>query len=240
MVTDETKMFNFEFLDKYKKFIKIFTTSLPSIFVAQNIRTLACAESVFDYAITSDVDMFPISTRIFDQILNDMRNKDNAIVIARDVLSAGQYPICYTIAKPKIWKKLTNDSTNANSIEQKLEKIYKKYIDTEQYVGEHGGNFWFVDQQFLYDSIESYIKSGGLVFKFNDSQTMHRRLDREDHKIPYNWFQLPLLFTSHFTDYHVHHPVSKNIRFIKLVLVIQKIKRFMSKIVSKQPFNFEI
>jgi hypothetical protein len=44
------------------------------------------------------------------------------------------------------------------------------------------------------------------------------------HPFPINWFLLPLVACGFFSDYHVHHPVRNNKRFIRTVFKILKIR----------------
>lgn len=222
-----------KFKKKYEQYVKYHLTELPTTFVSQNIRALACSTSEYDFSITSDIDMFPLSTRVFDHIISELRFKSDSIAIARDVLSDEQFPICYTIASPKIWKQVFGNKIDFNNLNSELDKIFKKYIGKCEYTGHHGGDFWYVDQMHLFRQIYKFDSSFEKVLRFQDDVTKHNRLDREDHRFPVNWFNLPKLALGNFTDYHVHHPVSKNIKYIRVVLSIQKFKHFISHFLKK-------
>jgi hypothetical protein len=95
----------------------------------------------------------------------------------------------------------------------------------------HGAKGWFTDQEFLFRQVEKFKDRGGMVRKFSDSQTKHRRLDRIFTPAPLNWLIVPLVFFGALTDYHVHHPVRKFTQYISTVhWCLQSGAKFRKKI----------
>ena len=199
---------------------------ISSVFTSQFIRILKPSLETSDFVITTDVDMFPLSPKIFLKATRALIDGAE-IVICRDVLAHGQYPICYTIASPDTWNRV-NKVSIADDIDTKLAEVFEATSATGNYQGIHGGSGWFVDQETLFINVTAFQQSGGSVRKLRDHETGHRRLDRLWHPFPINWMLLPFVLFGFFSDYHVHHPVSKNKLYIRAVFkVIELRNRFI-------------
>jgi len=212
-----------ELLD-YRNWCELYSCSeeLSSVFVSQNIRTLQPSLESSDYVITTDVDMLPLHTRVFMSAIEEILSGEE-IVICRDVLSPGQYPICYNLASPATWNKINNVNCTED-IDKKLVEVFEQISSNGDYRGQHGGSGWFTDQEILYEEINMFEKLGGRVKKLSDRDTRHRRLDRLWHPFPINWLLLPLVPFGFFSDYHVHHPIGLHKRYVKIVLSLLKFR----------------
>jgi hypothetical protein len=185
---------------------------LDPAFVSQVIRIYMAGVSEAQYAMTSDVDMLPLNPKVYEFGIQNLVNS-NDFVVLRDVLPAGEFPICYNLASAKTWNQLFINQKNS-SPQEFLNGVNRNYNADNSYSGIHGGIGWSIDQRFLYDSV---VDSGTTIQikKFTDVQTGHRRLDRIHHRFPFNWLLLPFVVFGRFSDYHVHHPIQKNVFFVR-------------------------
>ena len=193
-----------------------------SVFTSQFIRILKPSLETSDFVITTDVDMFPLTARVFLYAISEC-DSGTEVVICRDVLAQGQYPICYTMASPSTWSRV-NNVCSVEDIDNKLTEAFKVTSSIGDYQGIHGGNGWFVDQETLFAEVVAFEMQGGSVKKLNDHETGHRRLDRLWHPFPINWMLLPFVFFGFFSDYHVHHPVSANRIYIRTLFKVIKFR----------------
>jgi hypothetical protein len=193
---------------------------MPTAFVSQTARIIEAQNSVADYVMTSDIDMLPLSVS-FECALIDSRDFDpNSFFILRDVLEPGQFPICYNLAKPEVWRLLIHSYGVGSPTSKILRDILDEFGGNSAYSGLHGGSGWTIDQQTLWNLVTD--NAAGIRFeKFLDSQTRHRRLDRLHHRGLLKWLALPLVFIGFYHDYHVHHPIVANMRYVKAVLRIR-------------------
>lgn len=183
-----------------------------SSFVAQNVRSLACAFQSTELAMTSDVDMLPASSSYFDEIASRAL-ESSAFTIGRDVLPQGQVPICYNIAPPGTWSKVFRLNSEV-PIEEKLKQLWGTALERGPYSGTHGGDGWHFDQEFLYQLLAEFEKGGGRVLRLLDSATGHRRLDRS--------LKFPLLMRAEFrkvnegkySDFHIPLPAIQHRRLL--------------------------
>jgi len=190
-------------------------------FVAQNIRLFLPGSSGSTYVMTSDVDMLPGSTRMFDYGIRKLESGADFLIL-RNVLSPGQFPICYAIARPTVWQSLFGPNHKTQDSCTFLKRVAEKYDPNFSYSGIHGGEGWSIDQELLYWKATSIDPE--LLALVDDEQTKHRRLDRAHHRFPINWFVALLIPFSYYTDYHIHHPIQRNIRFIKFYLKLLRIQ----------------
>jgi hypothetical protein len=197
--------------------------TLPSAFVAQTIRLTEARKSSADWVMTSDIDMLPLDLALVNEAVTRPNSNLNAFIVARDVLDSNQYPICYNIAAPSTWAKLM---TTQNAEFWDPEKILTSYGGDNNYDGQHGGVGWTIDQEFLFSVIEK-VSSTINVIKMKDSENHHRRLDRATHFFPLNWLVLPLVLIGFYTDYHVHHPIEKQKRYLSALQHIRRIRQFL-------------
>lgn len=211
-----------ESLKPYSEYCELIHSTLPGAFVSQNIRTLYAGLVDSDLVVTSDVDMLTMNSKLVDTALSKWpSNCLNLFAVLRDVLPEGQYPICYSIASPKIWSELF-DVYTLHDVNRTLKILFEK-LNSSEYQGSHGGYGWFIDQEFLYETVTKAQSSGQItLMKLNDSQTGHKRLDRAFHRGIIKWLAIPLIINEHYSDYHVHHPVERNIRYLSALLKLKK------------------
>jgi len=186
--------------------------------VAQLARLVYAADSDKDLVMTSDIDMLPLSSHVTDFALHEMLKRTTDLAIVRDVLGIGQFPVCYTIASPEKWTDIVM-STGASHVDR-ITEIAAEFV--KAYEGSHGGPGWFTDQEFLWDRVNALENSGASVLRLADDQTGHLRLDRVLHRFPLNWLLLPFVRYGIFSDYHVHHPISRNHRFISALKTVTR------------------
>ena len=212
-----------ESLLNFSKFlILVNPLDMPTAFVSQTARIIEARNSTADYVLTSDIDMLPLNVSFESGLINSQDFEFNTFFILRDVLEAGQFPICYNLAKPEVWQMLISPY----GIDAPTSKILKDILDefggNSAYSGLHGGNGWTIDQQTLWKMVNS--NTAEIRFKkFADSQTRHRRLDRVHHRGFLKWLALPLVFIGYYHDYHIHHPIVANIKYIKIVIGIRNL-----------------
>ena len=197
---------------------------ISSTFVSQAVRILSPALEESNFVLTTDVDMLPMSDRVFQSGL-DAIHKGADFIVCRDVLTNNQYPICYNLASPEVWMRV-NGMKSIEEVFSQLSDWFAGVAENGSYRGDHGGSGWFADQERLYDLVNAFEHLGGRVVKLVDKQTKHKRLDRLFLPFPLNWLSLPLVSMGFFTDYHVHHPVRKHRRFI---MAVQKMRDSRSK-----------
>lgn len=181
--------------------IRIEEPGLSTAFTAQCVRLLAPAMMRGDLVVISDVDMFPLTSRVFDLAVNRMNESGADLCVVRDVLGRGQFPMCYIIASPRTWQRLFPDP-----MDQALRKWWQSVRETG-YEGHNGPN-WCFDQLTLYATITAAESAGALkVLRLKDHMTGHRRLDRIKHAPRLGRFMRWLVHRGAFTDYHTHFPV---------------------------------
>ena len=209
-------------LSNYAEFIDTYPTSLPSGFVAQNIRTLNASLSSTDIVITSDIDMMPLTAKAFDTGLRSLLDHPTAFVVLRNVLEPGQYPICYNLATPEVFREVTG-AEDEKSISQHLQQILDRTVTQVGYDGQHGGAGWYSDQEHLFTAVEKFREQHPhRALLFNDNATGHRRLDRAGKRGRLRWFWLGFVFFGLYTDYHVHHPVPVYRHFINAIYRVSR------------------
>lgn len=205
-------------LEAFSDHCVLFPTDIPGPFVAQNIRNYFPAIADFDVIVTSDVDMFPLTSRVIDTALSAVLEDGQNFVVARDVLPTGQFPICYSVGTADAWRALC-PARDRSEIQRALELLFANRMAGGRYDGVRGGPGWFVDQEHLYDSAAREAAAGRLnAIGLSDTETGHRRLDRDSHNGLLRWRLLLLVALGKFTDYHAHHPVSKNRLFVLALL----------------------
>ena len=210
-------------LAPYEKYLGLIDPGeFSAPFVAQNIRLFMGGSSNANLVITSDIDMLPASARFYEFAVMQASLKNNFIIV-RDVLPKGEFPICYNIASPQVWSLLFGPNKEISSPEDFLSRVTASYDPSRQYSGLHGGQGWNIDQRNLYDVVTSHSQTVHVI-KLVDSETKHRRLDRIHHRSFFKWFSVFLVPFSYYSDYHVHHPVDKNKRFINFYLFMIKLQ----------------
>lgn len=206
-----------EELEKYQEWCEVFDvgSKIPSSFASQAIRVFYPSLEEADYVVTTDVDMLPMTDRLFQVALSEI-SAGSEFVIGRDVLPKGQFPICYNLATPAIWGSINSIRSNGDVLDS-LAKLFEKVNFNGEFNSKHGGTGWFADQEELYRMVTEFELMGGKVERLNDSSTGHLRLDRLFTPFPLNWLTLAGVALGLFTDYHVHHPISNFSKFLRSV-----------------------
>lgn len=201
---------------------------VSDVFTSQFVRALYAPLVQSDLVLTTDVDMLPLSLEVFNFVLQSSTKPLSTFHICRDVLPEGQYAICYNIAAPDVWSEVTGVK-NLDDVSELLQREFRYAREKNSgYSEDHGAAGWYSDQEFLYRVIEFYEqKSKGKVLKFTDQATRHSRLDRASASFPMKWFLLLRVLFNSLTDYHVHHPVVDNKRYILAVYLAVRFKRFL-------------
>jgi hypothetical protein len=228
---------------RYESYIQLCAPAskdLDSGFLAQISRLVLPSALDADCVLTTDIDMLPLSQRLTRAGIKELGLSPDSIIVLRDVLPPGEYPICYNLGSPSTFGKLLggpkrvpkNTSPMGDPglrgavLEQFARRLLRKYAGQDGYSGIHGGAGWNIDQVFLWDQLSPHVP-GGVVKLLNDSTNGHRRLDRSKHVWPLNWLVLPLAVMGFYTDYHLHHPIWRNHRYIKILflgrLLIQRL-----------------
>lgn len=203
----------------FSEFCELYNSKLPGSFVAQNIRTMFAGLVREDLAITSDIDMLPLNTKIFDTAISKLNDsmqcyEPPTFTVIRDVLPAGQFAICYSVASPRAWRDVMNIDSKSD-MSAVLDDLFREKVDREEFISEHGGHGWFVDQEILYGNVQKAVAAKKVVLtRMSDEETGHKRLDRIYHRGIIKWLVLPLVQRSYYTDYHVHFPVQRNRKYL--------------------------
>lgn len=223
-------------LKELSRFITLYRSELDSRFVAQNIRVPIAGLSTGTFALTTDIDMFPLDPREIDRAIDFLSLKSENFIIVRDVLQENQYPICYNVARPATFKELTG-LVDLETISSELETHKEK----KDYDGRHGGTGWFSDQERLFEWVEQFESDHAeRVIRLNDSTNGHRRLDRVHFGGRLRWFQLSGVLSSRYSDYHVHHPVESYRAYIQSVRMAASVARVAKRLVQRRNKNIEI
>lgn len=208
-------------LSEYLEYLQLIDPrDLPTAFVAQTSRIVEARNSLADFVMTSDIDMLPLNVDFETSIINSNKLDSNSFLILRDVLEPGQFPICYNLAKPKVWSSLFNLYGSGESTQKILRIILDGFGGNSAYSGLHGGKGWTIDQQVLWDLVQENVRK--IQFeRFTDHESGHRRLDRIHHRGLLKWIILPFVFFGYYHDYHVHHPVDTNRKYINMVINVR-------------------
>lgn len=207
-------------LEKYSAYLTLLPAGgMSSAFSSQNIRTLATVDTIHDFVITSDIDMVPLSNKYFIGLATQARENRNSFIVGRDVLSVGQYPICYNIAGPEIWSQVIGHKLAKLSLAERLHELVLQSQSLNEYSGKKGGSGWYFDQQFLYSQVERNIDRDFLI-RLQDCQTKHKRVDRNRHKSILPLFMLPLIASGLYADYHLPRLTRVMKLFLKVLIKV--------------------
>lgn len=214
-------------LARYKPWcVEVGGVRAHSALTAQVGRLAMAAAAPGGLAMTTDIDMLPLSLHALEFAVLELQMKDCNFAIVRDVLEEGQFAMCYALAEPDVWKEVL--AIGGLDLQQALEVL----VDASPlaYSGERGGSGWFYDQELLYDRVTA-AETGGRVhlLRLRDDETGHLRLDREFHPFPVNWAMLPLAYAGFFTDYHIHHPARRNREFLAALSRVSSMSLRQSK-----------
>lgn len=203
-----------------------------SALAAQVGRLAAAAAAPGGLAVTTDIDMLPLSLHSLEFAIRELKLRDCNFAVVRDVLEEGQFAMCYALAEPSVWQEVLG----VGGLE--LQQILQVLLDESPlaYSGERGGSGWYYDQELLYKRVTAAEIGGrAQLLRLRDDETGHLRLDRELHPFPVDWALLPLVYAGFFTDYHVHHPVQSIRKFLAALSRV----RSMSLRQSKSSDKFE-
>jgi hypothetical protein len=216
-----------EELADFQKYIELVshTENLNSAYVAQCIRLFWPAFDKNNIVITTDVDMFPLSDRILKNSIKNFANI-NTFVIYRDILENDQYPICYNIASPTTWRNLMWNNQSKVKVFDFLFSELQERGGISSYAGQHGGTGWTIDQELLWKRVQ--ISDQINFVKIQKGQVFFKRLDRSRHRNLFKWLCLPLVLFNVFDDYHVHHPVEQNRKYIRAIFCALKAKNVVT------------
>jgi hypothetical protein len=209
-------------------------TGLSDVFASQFVRSLYAPLVGSDLVLTTDVDMFPLSLKVFNCILSSSPEPLSTFHVCRDVLPKGQYAICYNLASPKVWSQITGVVSIADLSNTLLSEFNKAYEQNNGYTEGHGELGWFSDQEYLFKSVDRFEQAQGRVLRFTDKVTQHSRLDRASTSFLSKWFLLLFVAFNYLTDYHVHHPVERNQSYISAVYFTVRLKRVFRKFFNRR------
>lgn len=210
-----------------KEYCVLFSSpeGLSDVYTSQFVRSVYAPLVESELVLTTDIDMLPLSLKVFEFALKSSPEPLSCFHICRDVLPAGQYAICYNLAAPSVWGQVTG----VRSLEDVSKILLREFANSHKrnngYSESHGARGWYSDQEYIYRVVDCFERdSTGKVIRFSDKDTQHSRLDRASAYFPLKWLLLPLVLLDSLTDYHVHHPVSKNRTYIFAVYCMVKAK----------------
>jgi hypothetical protein len=197
------------------------SSDIPNAFAAQITRLILPGTQEADLVMTSDIDMVPLNPLYFTTAAHLAISKDSFVVM-RKLGIPDEYPICYLMASPENWRKVINQNFDSQlSVSEITRLILRRYEETDPYSGIRGGSGWSIDQKFIFEML-SKSKVVNMIEQM-DSETGFRRLDRIHHNGIKKWLSLFLILQRSFTDYHLHLPVEKNLRFLRCALTAVKL-----------------
>jgi hypothetical protein len=212
-------------LKTYSRYLELLPPrGLNSIFVAQNCRSLLAMDADTDFSMTTDIDMIPLSNKYFEFIAAHSLKGAGAMVIGRNVLDESQYPICYNLAAPATWKIALGPEYAIANISERLLRLFDEVNGEGFYSGVHGGNGWFIDQEFIFDKFNKNLSELQII-KLSDQQTSHRRIDRIKHRGISPLLFIPLIFQGLYADYHLPRLNHLNRTILKIIKVAVKYGR---------------
>lgn len=171
-------------------------------FIAQNIRLLyPCILPSKNGIIISDMDIIPMNKSYYvDNIKSISSDK---FVCYRDIFKINQYPICFNVATPKVWRGIFKVGSIDN-INSTLKKWWKMASTKKKY---KRGYMWGFDQEILFKKIQPHKK---YFVGLKDNQTKFQRLDRIDNDITnLSSVKLKKIKRKFYSDYHMLRPLNK-------------------------------
>ena len=168
---------------------------LSEVTLSQLARFTLIPESQYDFLVTTDIDMLPLSPSPFERAIELITNSNSQFMVMRDVLPPGQYAICYNIASPFVWRELLRHYFHTNEFVEII-----KLIETNMSIISD----WYLDQKLLYAILHS--QETFEIIYLTDSDTGLNRLDRGKHAFPINWIILATGAVKKFTEYHSARP----------------------------------
>lgn len=176
---------------------------------SQVVRIVAAAFSEADFALLTDIDMLPLRPEYFSEVVEIASKTHSDFLIARDVLGPDQYPICYTIIRPRM---LLLELEKLGLVKDNLDSSLWAVLSFMK-VGELQSSLnkrlesWYSDQRLLRRLIDASEATGSIVTRLSDQVLSFKRLDRLYHNSFLSRLWSYLDKRSYFVDYHVHlHP----------------------------------
>lgn len=184
--------------------------NVSDVFISQYIRILY--PSILKYkngVLITDIDMLPINEKYFTDTIKEY--SENKFINYRDFLTNCQYPICYNIATPLIWKKINNMENIDNIIE---------HIKSKKNI------LWDTDQRYLHYLITKYNNTTKNAILLKDENTHFKRLNRCTFKKDFNIIKNKI-YKKIYCDYHAERPnIGDNFKLNnKIIDLIPKYKK---------------
>ena len=181
---------------------------MNDVLASQIFRILVAHTFESDFVMISDLDIVPLSSKYFSQILPRHARQ---FVVARDVIShENQFPMCYLVASPKLWGEVISKVNPVHEF-----STISKLAKFDKVLSFRGSLGWTFDQRYVFDKLITWSKNGGDLVRLTDSHTRHRRLDR----VIWPKILIPILVLNRdYTDYHRKIPLSNFDTFINLFL----------------------
>jgi hypothetical protein len=182
--------------------------NVPTAFQAQCIRILyPCILECENGVIISDMDLIPLNKSYYlDNI--DKYSNDNFIVYRNVIEEYKQYPICFCVSTPRIWKEIFNIN-NIQDIRNKIEYWFFNLVPTNDYeISSPYSIGWALDQIELFKSVNDWnLKTNNLI-KLCDDSSLFNRLDRNDvDKIINNLDNyINKINNGEYSDFHLPRP----------------------------------
>lgn len=177
--------------------------NIPTAFQAQCIRLLfAGLLRVDGGVIISDMDLLPTNSSYYLQSIAAI--SEYKFVVYRDCLAEQQqYPICFCLARPEIWRLIFNVHSVAD-----IYRTLKSWYRGNYKIGDPHSTGWATDQIKLYQIVQKWPE---LLVKLTDEQTGFRRLDRSEltNIIAEKRLYKQRLFEGYYSDFHLPRPVTK-------------------------------
>jgi len=182
----------------YEDYITLFKPieNIHTAFIAQMVRMLyAGLFSPEEVVMITDIDSIPANSDYFNYTPKNV----NAHISFRpeNAVSTNQISIMFNANKSKNWSAIFGIKS-INDINKFLINNMKKTYD-----GEHGGNSWFSDQEYLYTYVMEWKYMGNEVIFLNDSETKYKRLDWYSYNYDRNKF-VDCMKTNVFSDAHIY------------------------------------
>lgn len=197
-----------EKLNKYRDDIILFTPEpgMSDVFQAQMLRMLYAGliENVEGVHV-SDMDLLPMRKSYYVDI--PQRFDNDRFVVYRDVIVQDkQYPICFNVAAPSIWREIFGVQSEAH-VRTRLREWYPKGFN-----GAPGESGWFSDQLLLFQLVNNWnMTKGNRLVLLNDNMTGFKRLDRLDTDSTSKNMSATVTRVNRqeYTDFHMPRPYSQ-------------------------------
>lgn len=204
-----------EYLEEYKNDIILFPPlkGIHTAFQAQCIRLLYPALMDVDGGvIISDMDLVPVNESYYKDCLEG-KSQDKFIVYRNCISHEKEYPICFCLANPKVWKSIF-DIESKQDIRNKL----KEWYTTDYSVSNAESSGWAMDQKKLYHFLQNWEQEPILL---TDDQTGYKRLDRLDlkeiEKDPQK-YRIKVMM-GEYSDFHMPRPYGQYKNLINTILL---------------------